>query len=229
MSDHSGAIIWKAEYKVWGECKAEKTKSSFFENSEIISNNIRFQGQYFDQETGLHYNRHRYYSPYVGSFVSRDPVKLLGGSNIYTYSPSPIGWIDPLGLSPHSDAWEKASGQKLPANMQVDHIIPRALQAKAKAICPGFDLDGADNLIALPTANYQGSIPQSKWYGKTQHQGRHDGYTRSVGTSIRLSGMVKKLSGCKKISIIQNLFRAELQNGAIPVNNIDSKVITKKI
>ena len=40
--------------------------------------------------------------------------------------------------------------------------------------------------------------------------------------------MVKKLSGCKKISIIQNLFRAELQNGVIPVNNIDSKVITQK-
>ena len=55
MSDHTGSIIWKAEYKAWGECKAEKAKSSFFENSEIISNNIHFQGQYFDQETGLHY------------------------------------------------------------------------------------------------------------------------------------------------------------------------------
>ncbi len=61
MTDHTGAIIWKAEYKAWGECKAEKVKSNFFEDSEIISNNIRFQGQYFDEETGLHYNRYRYY------------------------------------------------------------------------------------------------------------------------------------------------------------------------
>ena len=90
MSDHTGAIIWKAEYKTWGECKTEKAKSNFFENSEIISNNIRFQGQYFDQETGLHYNRYRYYSPYVGRFVSKDPIGLSGGYNIYAYAPNPI-------------------------------------------------------------------------------------------------------------------------------------------
>ncbi|HCI7193962.1 DUF4329 domain-containing protein [Acinetobacter baumannii] len=98
MTDHTGAIIWKAEYKAWGECKAEEAKSNFFENSEIISNNIRFQGQYFDEETGLHYNRYRYYSPYVGRFVSKDPIGLLGGFNVYSYAPNPITKIDPLGL-----------------------------------------------------------------------------------------------------------------------------------
>ncbi|MCU4491830.1 RHS domain-containing protein [Acinetobacter guillouiae] len=99
MSDSSGQVIWKAEYKAWGECKSEKAKSNFFENSEIISNNIRFQGQYFDQETGLHYNRYRYYSPYVGRFISKDPIGLLGGHNVYAYAPNPVGWIDPLGLN----------------------------------------------------------------------------------------------------------------------------------
>lgn len=99
MTDHTGAIIWKAEYKAWGECKTEKAKSNFFENSEIISNNIRFQGQYFDEETGLHYNRYRYYSPYVGRFVSKDPIGLLGGHNVYAYAPNSIAWIDPLGLN----------------------------------------------------------------------------------------------------------------------------------
>ncbi len=98
MTDHTGAIIWKAEYKAWGECKAERAKSNFFENSEIISNNIRFQGQYFDEETGLHYNRYRYYSPYVGRFVSKDPIGLLGGNNVYAYAPNPNNWVDPLGL-----------------------------------------------------------------------------------------------------------------------------------
>ena len=99
MSDHTGAIIWKAEYKAWGECRTEKAKSNFFENSEIISNNIRFQGQYFDQETGLHYNRYRYYSPYVGRFVSKDPITLLGGNNFYLYTANPIKYIDPIGLA----------------------------------------------------------------------------------------------------------------------------------
>ncbi len=92
-------LIVKAEYKAWVECKTERAKSNFFENSEIISNNIRFQGQYFDEETELHYNRYRYYSPYVGRFVSKDPIGLLGGYNLYQYGPSPVGWIDPLGLA----------------------------------------------------------------------------------------------------------------------------------
>ncbi|MCT9364984.1 RHS repeat-associated core domain-containing protein [Acinetobacter baumannii] len=99
MTDHTGSIIWKAEYKAWGECKAEKAKSNFFEDSEIISNNIRFQGQYFDQETGFHYNRYRYYSPYVGRFISKNPIGLLGGLNGYVYAPNPIGWVDPYGLN----------------------------------------------------------------------------------------------------------------------------------
>jgi len=65
---------------------------------EEIENNIRFQGQYFDEETGLHYNRHRYYNPDTGQFISQDPIGLLGGVNNYQYAPNPLGWIDPLGL-----------------------------------------------------------------------------------------------------------------------------------
>ena len=51
-----------------------------------------------DQETGLHYNRYRYYSPYVGRFVSKDSIGLLGGNNNYQYTQNPIDWMDPLGL-----------------------------------------------------------------------------------------------------------------------------------
>lgn len=74
-----------------GEC-VEKIKSNFFENSEIISNNIRFQGQYFDEATGLHYNRHRYYSLFMWEGVSKDPISLLGGNNAYMYVKNPTGW-----------------------------------------------------------------------------------------------------------------------------------------
>ncbi|WP_236770284.1 RHS repeat-associated core domain-containing protein, partial [Acinetobacter johnsonii] len=110
FSDLSGQIIWKAQYKAWGECKAEKVKSNFFENSEIISNNIRFQGQYFDEETGLHYNRHRYYSPYVGRFISKDPIGLLGGHNVYAYAPNPVEWVDPRGLTKRKSNKTKGNG-----------------------------------------------------------------------------------------------------------------------
>ncbi|WP_241152681.1 RHS repeat-associated core domain-containing protein, partial [Pseudomonas viridiflava] len=57
-----------------------------------------FQGQYFDAETGLHYNRHRYYNPGNGRFLTPDPIKLAGGLNNYQYVPNPTGWVDPLGL-----------------------------------------------------------------------------------------------------------------------------------
>ncbi|WP_423772180.1 RHS repeat-associated core domain-containing protein [Acinetobacter gerneri] len=98
MSDQTGAIVWTAEYKAWGECKPENHLKRDIWDSEIITNNIRFQGQYYDDETGLHYNRYRYYSPYVGRFISKDPIGLLGGLNTFAYAPNPIEWIDPLGL-----------------------------------------------------------------------------------------------------------------------------------
>jgi len=60
---------------------------------------IRFQGQFFDTETGLHYNRFRYYDPDMGMFTTRDPIGLRGGDNVFQYGPNPTGWIDPLGLN----------------------------------------------------------------------------------------------------------------------------------
>ena len=59
----------------------------------------RFQGQQVDEESGLHYNRHRYYDPDTGRFISKDPIGLAGGINVYQYAPNPIRWIDPLGLA----------------------------------------------------------------------------------------------------------------------------------
>jgi RHS repeat-associated protein len=59
---------------------------------------LRLQGQYFDGETGLYYNRFRYYEPTIGCFVSQDPLGLAAGENVYAYAPSTQKWIDPLGL-----------------------------------------------------------------------------------------------------------------------------------
>ena len=66
---------------------------------EQTDQSIRFQGQWHDPETGLHYNRFRYYDPDVGRFIHQDPIGLLGGNNLYQYAANPIGWIDVLGLN----------------------------------------------------------------------------------------------------------------------------------
>ena len=59
----------------------------------------RYPGQYEDPETGLYYNRFRYYDPEAGRYISPDPIGLLGGLNLYGYVSDPLGWIDPLGLN----------------------------------------------------------------------------------------------------------------------------------
>lgn len=69
-----------------------------------IEQNLRFQGQYFYNETGLHYNTYRYYDPAVGRFFTQDPLSIDDGMNQYVYVLNPILWMDPLGLSCGSDA-----------------------------------------------------------------------------------------------------------------------------
>ncbi|WP_157116467.1 putative T7SS-secreted protein [Nocardia vaccinii] len=64
---------------------------------------LRFPGQYFDPETGLHYNRHRYYHPDTARYLTTDPLGLTPAPNPATYVDNPTGWIDPLGLAPISD------------------------------------------------------------------------------------------------------------------------------
>ncbi|MBW2103412.1 MAG: RHS repeat-associated core domain-containing protein, partial [Deltaproteobacteria bacterium] len=63
-------------------------------------NNIRFPGQYYDQETGFHYNYHRYYDPQTGRYLTPDPIGLAGGMNLYAYvGNDPVNGVDPIGLA----------------------------------------------------------------------------------------------------------------------------------
>ena len=85
-----GQIVWAASYSVWGRDVGGKVPS--------VSCPVRFPGQWFDEETGLHYNRFRYYDPRTGRFISQDPLGPLVSPNTYQYAPNPINFIDPLGL-----------------------------------------------------------------------------------------------------------------------------------
>ncbi|KVW21819.1 hypothetical protein WK93_22860 [Burkholderia ubonensis] len=92
VTDFSGGVIWECRYTAWGHALTLKGSADFEQS-------IRLQGQYCDAETGLHYNRHRYYDPWIGQYISQDPVRLLGGGNLYTYGPNVNAWSDPLGLT----------------------------------------------------------------------------------------------------------------------------------
>ena len=95
LTDPTGQIAWSAQYNAWGEVKEQRSE---WAQRQGLTNPIRFQGQYHDHETGLHYNRYRYYDPRAGRFVSKDPISYAGGLNLYAYAPNPVEWVDPLGL-----------------------------------------------------------------------------------------------------------------------------------
>ncbi|MGE8189747.1 RHS repeat-associated core domain-containing protein [Pseudomonas sp. NPDC086278] len=94
LTDYSGDIVWAAQYTAYGRI-IRLTRDTH----QVLDQPLRFQGQYFDAETGLHYNRHRYYNPDVGRYLTPDPSGLAGGINGYQYTRNPTGWVDPLGLS----------------------------------------------------------------------------------------------------------------------------------
>jgi RHS repeat-associated protein len=91
MTVTNGAVVWSAKYSSFGEAFVDLTSS--------VENNLRFPGQYYDDETGLHYNYHRYYDPTTGRYLIPDPIGLKGGINLFAYVlNNPINAFDPLGL-----------------------------------------------------------------------------------------------------------------------------------
>ena len=209
-----GEAVWTAEYEAWGRIRNETVS-----DGPKVNIPFRFQGQYYDEESGLHYNRFRYYDPEIGRFVSQDPIGLDGGLNIYVYVKNPVQWVDPSGLdSKWVRNWKDRYGRTLAADHQVHHIIPKDqnIVRLARALCSNFDEHSAENLIALPETS--AVISQSgNGYGKTIHSGYHVAYSDAVAHALKVANRMKipGLSGCKKLSIVQQALRAELEQGKI--------------
>ena len=90
-------IAWRGEYDEWGNLLREESPQE-----PQLQQLIRLPGQQYDEESGLYYNRHRYYNPELGRYITQDPIGLKGGWNLYSYAFSnPIKFIDPRGL----DIW----------------------------------------------------------------------------------------------------------------------------
>ncbi|EMO7190246.1 TPA: EndoU domain-containing protein [Pluralibacter gergoviae] len=94
MTDASGETVWRGTFSAWGRTLRESARGGWRGQQ-----NLRFQGQYLDRETGLHYNTLRYYDAWGGCYTQVDPIGLAGGLNTYGYVLDPITWIDPLGLA----------------------------------------------------------------------------------------------------------------------------------
>ncbi len=201
MTDREGQIVWQATYKAWGAVEKLTVNE--------VEQNLRFQGQYFDDETGLHYNTFRYYDPEVGRFVTQDPISLSGGMNFYSYAPSPNNWVDPLGWC--STKLGNNMGASAGDGMANHHLIPEELIkstqfknmfGRLKKI--GWDPDGASNGIFLP-----GSKDLAKTTGMPGHWSNHGQYTEAVKNKLvklnnNLNSLTRYRSGawCEKCSSV---------------------------
>jgi RHS repeat-associated protein len=95
-TSQNGSVVWRWEGGAFGDTPPNEDPDG---DGSLTTINWRYAGQYFDAETGLHYNWNRYYDPKVGRYISSDPIGLKGGLNTYAYvENNPLRWIDPTGL-----------------------------------------------------------------------------------------------------------------------------------
>ena len=208
-----GEAVWTVEYEAWGRIRPETVSDGLKANIPF-----RFQGQYYDEESGLHYNRFRYYDPEIGRFVSQDPIGLDGGLNIYVYVKNPVQWVDPSGLdSQWVRNWKDRYGE-LAADHQVHHIIPKnkTTVSLAKSLCANFQEHSASNLIALPESASV-SAKSGNGYGKTLHYAGHGAYTKAVNQALRVAQRIKipGMTACQKLAVVQDALREQLEKGGI--------------
>ncbi|EFC6684720.1 TPA: type IV secretion protein Rhs [Escherichia coli] len=163
-----GTLVWAGYQAGFGENRGDISNSgAYFEQP------LRLPGQYYDEETGLHYNLFRYYAPECGRFVSQDPISIRGGLNLYRYAPNPITWIDPWGLA-------KGDYGKMPTfpGWQKHHNIPQNMATHSAIVDSGFDIHNSRNITTLPKT---GSIDTAR----TVHSGMHTGdYDRMVKNAL---------------------------------------------
>ncbi|EKT4497424.1 RHS repeat domain-containing protein, partial [Pseudomonas sp. CJQ_7] len=149
LTNSDGAVVWQATYRSWG----------MLEQLDIseVEQNLRFQGQYFDVESELHYNTFRYYASDIGRFVTQDPLGLGGGVNIYQYAPNATAWIDPWGLSFKSVNFE-GSPELFPVtgNQKISYLfkckgleVETLLKLTSKLVCQRLRSNRLVNILGI--------------------------------------------------------------------------------
>ena len=104
ITNKNQTVVWEAEHDPFGKATVNEDPDG---DGLMITNNLRFPGQYYDQESWLHYNMARYYDPNTGRYITSDPIGLFGGLNTYLYvNANPLIFIDPFGLR-RANPWNR--------------------------------------------------------------------------------------------------------------------------
>ncbi|ECA7920662.1 DUF4329 domain-containing protein [Salmonella enterica subsp. enterica serovar Chichester] len=166
-------VAWRGEYDEWGNLSGE-------ENPEHLEQVIRLPGQQYDEESGLYYNRHRYYNPGQGRYITQDPIGLKGGWNLYNYPLNPVSEIDPLGLSMWDDAKSGSCTDGF-CNALSFIIGPSKFDSEEDAALDA--LKNINNQSICSGTEYGGLIckdVKNKYFATTPISGTNDGLTLSA-------------------------------------------------
>ncbi|QXF34504.1 hypothetical protein CE143_16100 [Photorhabdus luminescens] len=222
VSDHQGTVreilteegelIWAGRLLTWGE--PEFWRVLTLNDPRNLTCNLLFCGQYADSESGLCYNRFRYYDNETGQYLSTDPLNLSGGFNPYGYVHDPVNWIDPFGLAGCSTKLGKnmMEDMGLPrstkwSGYQAHHVIPKQYANHPALKKIKYDIDNSTNGIFLREVDDGVSA-------MARHQGNHNGYSRAIKNAldkIDLNQSVNEIS--KQVADIQNLAKKGMMNG----------------
>jgi len=225
LVDAAGDVVWSLRTDPYGGTSREVDPGN-------LGFQLRFQGQYLDEETGLHHNRFRTYDPELGVYLEPDPIGPEGGLNAYAYARNPIGWVDPLGLE-NGAALRAGMGTPCPPGFQAHHLIPEELyDTPGYKQLLGKDPHTADNGIYLPDS--QGSYDAHKSSGKppqppgqTIHSGRHSSaYKNYVKSEL---DRIKGLPPCQRKPALAKLkadLHDKMQNGTFTGTSTSGKTVS---
>ncbi|WP_085364563.1 RHS repeat-associated core domain-containing protein [Neisseria zoodegmatis] len=214
MTDIHGNLLWYGSYSAWGSIASEKR---IYEN---IHQPFRLQNQYFDAETGLHYNFFRYYEAETGRFTNQDPIGLVGGENLYFFAPNTQRWIDILGLSP-SSILDRALGGKVGDRLSAHHLIPVEIWAEKKNFLDSIGLqdqrDRASNGLLIPgsrAAYLDGAGKGMRVY----HSSNHPNYSDMVRQRLNAIEQSKMSDKDKRRAVrkLQIELRRRIWAGNVP-------------
>ncbi len=234
--------MWSVQYHAYGNI--------YFHHVNKIHNPLRFQGQYFDEESGLHYNRHRYYNLNSGRFTTADPIGLAGGLNNYQYVKNPTGFVDPLGLAskaidcPGSSnaqgTLDRDVGMKLSneikGGMPVNHAGHHQISIKITQEYPvmnraaelGYNINRGSNGIALPTdigTSLETDLPLHKGrHLSARHEGSADALVHREMNALQRKydrGMIDDSNLIGEIGNIENRIRLALTTHQVRLQSTD--------
>ena len=156
MTDIHGNLLWYGEYTALGRLKKYER---VYKN---VHQPFRLQNQYYDEETGLHYNLMRYYESEARRFVNQDSIGLLGGGdNFYKFAVNAQGWIAPLGLSRNRLATVGKTPSKVSPTGRT--VMQRMLSAKELCGMTADQISSLRRISDIPRSAQFWDVPTKSW------------------------------------------------------------------